>query len=125
MTNKNTLLGKSDGLTKGIRPRQGGRRKSYPYTFEETIVRLSPMISDTVSAIEKLPETACTAGMALVALTLHPEFLAKSCYPASLPNDLGLRIVGSRAKEIVPEKRSRNRLPERVLTSELLAMGFA
>lgn len=123
MTDKNILLGKNELLTQDILPRPAGRRKSYPYTFEETIVRLSPMISDTVSAIEELPAKACAAGMGLVALTMHPEFLAQSYYPASVLNDLGLRVVGSRAKEIVPLKRSRNRVPERVPTTELLAMG--
>lgn len=123
MTDRNILLGKTEQLTKDIVPKQGRRPKSYPYTFEETIVRLSPMISDTISAIEKLPNKACAAGMGLVALTMNPEFLAKSYYPASLLKDLGLRTVGSRAKNIVPKKRSRNRLPERVLTTEFLAMG--
>lgn len=123
MTDKNILLGENEQLAKDILPRQGGRRKSYPYTFEETIGRLSPMISNTISAIEKLPTEACVADRGLVSLTMHPEFLAKSYYPASLMKNLGLRVVGSRAKEIIPKKRSRNRLPEEALTTELLAMG--
>ncbi|HQR89228.1 MAG TPA: S8 family peptidase, partial [Caulobacter sp.] len=55
-------------------------------------------------ALAALPSAALPAGEAVVGLTLHPSYLAKSYYPAHLLKDLQLRHMGSRAVHLRPEK---------------------
>ncbi len=124
MTDKNFLLGKGERLTEDIPPVPRGGPKRYPYTFNETRVRLSPMISETVKAVKKLPVKACAGGKGLITLTMNPEFLAKSFFPASLLNSLSLTTVGSRRKNIVPEKRTGKKSPEETVTTEFFMMGM-
>ena len=47
---------------------------------------------------------ACPEGDAVINMTLHPSYLAKSYYPSVLIHELGLRSVGSRAVHLIPEK---------------------
>ena len=59
--------------------------------------------------------------MALV--TLHPTYLAKSYYPAELLKTYGLETIGSRAREVSPEKWTRKEPPKSAVTSELFVAG--
>ena len=54
---------------------------------------------------------------------LHPEYYAKSYFPAGFLRSGDLRAVGSRARRVRPEKRSRGREPEEAVTTELLVAG--
>ena len=81
------------------------------------------MVRNIVRALDALPEAACPHDEAIGALTLNPEYIAKSYFPSDLLRAVGLRLVGSRGRRITPERRSRGREPQETLTTELLLRG--
>lgn len=123
MKKQNFLLGRGERLTKDVSVRGGGGPKQAPYSFVEAKDRLGPMLDSALYAIDKLPDDACPGDQAIIALTLNPEYIAKSYFPAALMLDVGVEVVGSRPKRVTPEKRSRSRTPEETLSTELFARG--
>lgn len=123
MAKTNFLLGKGERLTEDVVVRSGGGPKAQPYTFQEARTRLAPMLDRTVSQIRALPPEACPQGKAVAAVTLNPEFIAKSYYPAELFRQTGLTPVGSKPRRVKPAQRSKGRPPEEALTTELFVMG--
>jgi hypothetical protein len=120
---RNYLLGYGERLTAPVEISGGGGEKKPPYSFEEARARLVPMLQGAAAALDALPQKACPNGQAVASLTLHPEYYAKSHYPAGLLREAGLRTVGSKAKTIVPEQRSRGREPKQTVTTELFVAG--
>lgn len=123
MSKQNFLLGRGERLTDDIVIKGGGAPKEPPYTFDEARTRLSPMLSEASSHIDELPQAACPGDEAVIALTLNPEYIAKSYFPHELMRDVGIEVIGSRPKKTTPEKRSRDRAPEAAITTELFAKG--
>ncbi len=123
MTQQNFLLGKGERLTTDIVVKSGGGPKEEPYTIAEARDRLAPMVAGAAAAIDGLPGLACPKDEAVISLTLNPEYIAKSYYPENLLQNVGIEVVGSRPRLIVPEKRSRDRDPEAAFTTELFARG--
>lgn len=119
----NYLLGYGERLTEPVEVRTGGGPKHLPYTVAESKKRLGRMMSATVNAINDLPTAACPGDQAVAAVTLHPEYFAKSYFPTEILRSAGLRPVGSRAKRVTPEKKSRDRTPEEMVTTELFVAG--
>lgn len=119
----NYLLGYGERLTEPVEVRTGGGEKHTPYTFAESKKRLGRMMSLTVKTLKDIPAEACPDGQAVAAVTLHPEFFAKSYFPSEILRSAGLRPVGSRSKTVTPEKRSRGRSPEPMVTTELFVAG--
>lgn len=123
MSKQNFLLGKGERLTNDIVIKGGGAPKEAPYMFSEARSRLSPMVLEASTNIDELPQEACPLDEAVVSLTLNPEYIAKSYFPHELLRDVGLEVIGSRPKKVIPEKRSRDREPEEAITTELFARG--
>lgn len=123
MPQQNFLLGKGERLTSDIIVRSGGGPKQAPYSFSEARGRLAPMVEKTVAAIDQLPREACPDDQAIISLTLHPEYIAKSYYPLTLMHDVGISVVGSRPRRLIPNQRSRGRPAVEVPTTELFAKG--
>lgn len=123
MTKRNFLLGHGERLTEDVVVRGGGGSKEAPYTFAEAKARLTPMLERAVKDLELLPKDACPRDQAVLALTLNPEYIAKSHFPTELFREVGIEVVGSRPKRVKPEKRSRGRAPIESLTTELFAQG--
>lgn len=121
MKKKNYLLGRGERLTEDIVVKLGGGSKQHPYSFTEAKRRLSPMLAAAVSVVNELPADACPNNQAVISLSLNPEYLAKSYYPAELLQRVGLEVVGSRPKKITPEKRSRDREVVETITTQLFA----
>lgn len=80
--------------------------KQAAYTVPDAAARLAPRVAKTVRSINALPPEARPNGEATALVTLHPEFLAKTLFPATLFAGVGIRAVGSRARRITPEKWS-------------------
>jgi len=120
---KNYLLGYGERLTSPVDVGSGGGPKHPPYTPAEARDRVGPMLTRAASALESLPEKACPQGQAVVSITLHPEYYAKSYFPGALLRQAELRPVGSRSRTIKPKKRSRGRKPEETVTTELFVAG--
>lgn len=123
MPKKNFLLGRGERLTEDVTVRSGGGPKEAPYTFGEARKRLTPMLNDVVKYLDQLPDDACPRDQAVLTLTLNPEYIAKSYFPAELLREVGVEVVGSRPKKVKPEKRSRDREPNETVTTELFARG--
>ena len=123
MERRNFLLGKGERLTESIIVKRGGGLKEAPYTFEETRERLATMLSQTVSEVDKLPSVACPRDEAVISLTLHPEYIAKSYFPRKLLDEVGVRVVGSRPTKVTPKKFSHDRKLCESVTTELFARG--
>lgn len=123
MAKKNFLLGKGERLTEQVRVPSGPVNKIPPYTFSEAKMRLKPMLDGVVKGIESLPSNACPNDLAVATITLNPEYIAKTYYPADLLRAVGLHTVGSRARKIIPEKKSKNREPNETITTELFVIG--
>ena len=123
MTKRNFLLGKGERLVEDVVGIRGGAPKSHPYTFSEARARLTPMLGRLVRGIDQLPADACPDDRAVAAVTLNPEYIAKSYFPDKLLETVGLEPVGSRPRRVTPEKRSKGREPEEAITTELFVMG--
>ena len=123
MAKQNFLLGRGERLPEDVLLRRGGGLKEALYTFKEAQDRLAPMVVNAAREIDDLPAEACPENEAVISLTLNPEHLAKSYYPANLLREAGIRAIGSRSKRIKPEKRSRGKEPIETVTTELFAMG--
>lgn len=119
----NYLLGKGERLIKETVGSTGGGPKEAVYTFTEARARLRPMVGAVAQSVAALPAEACPGDEAVAALTLNPEYLAKSFFPTELLKAVGLTPVGSRPRRITPSKRSRNREPEEALTTQYFVMG--
>jgi hypothetical protein len=92
------LLGGGEKLSIEVpRSRRNPGEKAHPYTFAEAKRNLVRQWMSVATGLQNLPELACPGGQTVVAMTLHPSYLAKSYYPKELIQELGLRHLGSRA----------------------------
>lgn len=123
-TRRNYLLGYGERLNEPVTLSRNPSAKATPYTLEDALSRLSPMVSRALDQFAALPEDARPHGEVVAALTLHPEYLAKTYYPGQLLRSLDLRPVGSRARTVTPEKRSKERVPEPATTTEIFVAGL-
>ncbi len=105
MASPRYLIGQGEKLSEEIaRPPRGMGDKAHPYTFLEARKRLGPQWRSVGTSIRALPNLALPHGRAVLELTLHPSYLAKSYYPGNLIRELGLSHLGSRATHIVPKR---------------------
>jgi hypothetical protein len=123
MAKRNFLLGRGERLTTDVVIRSGGAEKIPPYSVGEAKTRLTPMIRAAVEALDAIPAAAAPGDKVVATLTLNPEYIAKSYFPAELLKTVGLEAVGSRPKLIKPHKKSRDREPEDAVTTQLFVSG--
>lgn len=119
----NFLLGHGERLTQQITRPGGGGPKADPYSLEESINALIPMVAAATEAFEGLPTMACPQDEAVGIITLHPTYVARSYFPDSLLNTLGLRSVGSRPKDITPRKWTKQKAPKSSKTVDIFVSG--
>jgi len=119
----NLLIGYGERLASDIAAPLGGAPKRHPYTFAEARQRLSPKVKDTAKVLDGLPDEVCPRDQSVALVTLHPTYLAKSYYPAELLKSYGLEAIGSRAREVSPEKWTKKKPPESAISSELYVAG--
>ena len=120
----NYLIGRGETLIQPIELASGGGEKAHPYTFEEALARLSPELEQVSASIDRLPVLACPNDQAVVSITLHPSYLAKSYHPTRLLSGLGLRQVGSRERRVMPSQWTQKKAPEQpMIAPELFVAG--
>lgn len=78
------------------------RRVPYPPGYARD--RLLRPLDEVLSSLADTPTAATVDGDAVVTLTLHPQYLAKTSYPGALLEAAGLRNLGSRRTVIEPER---------------------
>src|SRR5579872_1846180 len=109
MDKRNFLLGKGEDLTSPIVLPTGFGSKKHPYTFDEAQTRLKKMLHNVVASLDALPDIACPNDYAIATITLHPSYIAKSYFPAELLRAAGLETVGSRPRQVKPEKDTKKK----------------
>ncbi len=119
----NFLIGYGERLASDMAAPLGGAPKQHPYSFADAQKRLAPRVKTAVRELENLPREVCPKNHTVALVTLHPTYLAKSYYPAELLKAYGLETVGSRSREISPEKWTKKKPPSSALTSELFVAG--
>lgn len=123
MAKRNFLLGRGERLTSDVIVKTTPPDKEPAYTLAEAKARLKPMIKTAAEKFDSLPSGACPDDEVVGTITLNPEYIAKSYFPTDVLKSVGLESVGSRPRLVTPEKRSRNRVPEDALTTELYVKG--
>ncbi len=124
---KNYLLGYGERLTAAIEAPRRRPDKADAYTFAESKKRLAPRIGDVAAEMLELPAAACPHNESIAAVTIHPTYLAKSYFPRGLFDFIGVKAVGSRPRQIIPEKstkipsKQREQVP--LPTAEIFVMG--
>ena len=121
MARSNFLIGNGESLVTTITQNTGSGDKSHPYGFNERVETLTPTIQKVLSEVDHLPDAACPGDEAVVAVTLHPSYLARSYHPSGILRELGLRQVGSRENTVEP-MRSVRKTPI-TKTTELFIAG--
>lgn len=81
--------------------------KIFPYSISEAAARLTPRLERVVNGISHLPSTALPQNRAVLMLSVHHEFIAKTYFPKKLFGYFGMSPVGSRMRSIRPEKCSK------------------
>jgi hypothetical protein len=119
----NFLIGYGERLASDMAAPAGGAPKRHPYTFTEAQRRLAPKIREAAAELNSLPPGLCPNDQTVALVTLHPTYLAKSYYPEALLKTYGLETIGSRPREVSPEKWTRKKPPDSAVTSELFVAG--
>lgn len=119
----NFLIGYGERLASDMAAPASGGPKKHPYTFDQARRRLTPKITETIEAFDKLKPELCPNDQAVALVTLHPTYLAKSYYPGELLRTFGLETIGSRSREISPERWATQNPDESAISSELFVAG--
>lgn len=119
----NFIIGYGERLASDLAAPVAGGPKAHPYTFVEARRRLAPKVKAAVEQIEELPKEVCPKDETVALVTLHPTYLAKSYYPGELLKAYALETIGSRPREVSPDKWARKKPPESAVTSELFVAG--
>ena len=95
------ILYNGEVYSKPITKKPGFGDKSVPYTYEDAKENLLNDISSTKSMISKLSDSQRMPNEIILSVVVHPEFTAKSYYPASLFDNngtekFGIQEIGSR-----------------------------
>src|SRR6185312_6386871 len=120
---QNFLLGHGERLVTAIPAPTGGGGPSPPYTYEQALARLAPLVRTAVDEITDLPNDACPNDRAVGVVTMHPQRIAKSYFPERLFGDFGFEAVGSRPVTVQPKAWSRRGEPEPSPSTELFVAG--
>ncbi len=125
MAGPNLLIGNGQVLAGAVtRDVSGSSSSVYPYTIERARQRLGPGIAQIAEALELLPEGAKPRGEGTALVLVHPAYLAKTRMPSDVFHRAGLRTLGSRSAQVVPENDERERAPTgEQPTAELYVAG--
>lgn len=119
----NFLLGNGHRLTADIAIERPVVPGPPPYSFSESKARLGPQVSQLVTELAQLPNAACPDDYAVGLITIHPEYTAKSYFPATLLREARLESIGSRPARVQPSKWKKKKEPEEVHTTQLFVAG--
>lgn len=115
----NFLLGNGHRLTSPVQVGRMGDSREPPYSFGEARDRLANQFKSAAASFAELPPLACPDGYAVGVITLHPEYTAKSYFPANLLREARMEAIGSRPARVTPDKWKKKKAPEESPTTEL------
>ncbi|MEQ9908345.1 S8 family peptidase [Pectobacterium odoriferum] len=119
---KNVLIANGHELIGQLSWPKGGGPKWLPYTIEDARKSLLPDLENIIDIAKKPDIFTTPRGEITAKIILHPAFLAKSYFPASILRDAGLSIVGSRPEKVVP-RRTKNESNESQETAAIFVSG--
>ncbi|MFA6444239.1 MAG: S8 family peptidase [Sterolibacterium sp.] len=126
MAKNNLLLGNGQALVAPTDWPSGGRSKPDVYSLAETRAHLHPQLELFSQSAARIPPEAAPRGEVVGKVLVHPEYLAKSHFPAGVLRMANLRHVGSRSRTVQPRRRLRKRDEDSpMFTAELLVAGSA
>lgn len=125
MSKRNLMLGYGENLVSDLpSPTGHGGEKNHPYVdIDEVYARLCPEMNAAFDYVSNLDEMYCPDDNAVFRVALHPAYLAKSYFPGNLFARFGLRVIGSRFEELVPQKALKGREGISLKTMELYVAG--
>ncbi len=119
----NFLLGHGDRLTSRVNVPSGGGDKNPPYTFEGARKRLSTRLQGITASFDALPRDATPRDEVVAVMMMHPRYVSKTDFPQELLSSIGLRTVGSRNREISPDRWGIEKHPKSAIAEELFVAG--
>ena len=119
----NYLLGKAERLMKSIPHKGNTGPKWIPYGFAKGKTRVVDKLVAFVEELNKIPSEDCPRGEAVSAVTLHPSYLAKTYFPTALLAANGLRSIGSRQRQMIPDAPSPRAAGKKEIGLELFVAG--
>ena len=104
MTEKERFLfGRGEKLTDHIPYKGAFGVGDPPYTLQEQVERVEKMLEEVIKDIAEIPKDALADGKAVAALTLHPQYVARSGFPDNLLAEYSFRLIGSKPQKIKPK----------------------
>lgn len=119
----NFLLGNGERLTQTVRVPSGGGDKNPPYPFPRAKKRIAEKLQDARTRLDAVPPEACPGGEVVAVVTMHPRYISKSDFPEQLLRSVGMRAIGSRSAEIVPEEWGVKKHRESAVTQQIFVAG--
>lgn len=124
MAKNNLLLGNGQALVGPTAWPLPVGKKAEVYSIQEARAHLHPQLELFAQQAADVPPAAAARGEVVGKVLVHPEYLAKSHFPAGVLRSAGLRTLGTRSRMVQPRHRLRKRKPdEPMLTAELLVAG--
>lgn len=124
MAKNNLLLGNGQALVGPTAWPSIARPKANVYSIQDARAHLHPQLELFAQEAANVPPAALARGEVVGKVLVHPEYLAKSHFPAGVLRSAGLRTLGTRSRKVQPRRRLRKRKPDEVmLTAELLVAG--
>lgn len=120
---RNLLIGRGERLLQDGAWTSSGRTKPEPYNLEQQRSLFVPVLERLVGLARETDRSLTPRGEVAAKLTIHPQFLAKSYFPATLISASGLRLIGSRATDVTPRRMVRNSEPKEMPTATLIVAG--
>jgi hypothetical protein len=122
---RNLLIGQGERLFQdGVWPPPQGD-KPEPYTRAQQQSALLPALAGLAEAAQMRSKALAPRGEIAAKITIHPQFLAKSYFPTSLLQQTGLRLIGSRAKDVTPRRMVKGKPLKELPTAVLIVAGQA
>ncbi|MGP4957393.1 S8 family peptidase [Pseudomonas helleri] len=119
---RNVLIANGHELIGQLSWPKGGGKKWIPYTISDAREALHSQLLDVMQFAEETPPQFAPRGEVTAQVILHPAFLAKSYFPATVLRDSGLSIVGSRPVKVTP-RISRSGDEEELETASIFVSG--
>lgn len=124
MAKNNLLLGNGQSLVGPTDWPNPPNRKGDVYSLQQARDHLHPQLELFARSAARIAPEAAPRGQVVGKVLVHPEYLAKSFFPAGVLRAAGLAHIGTRSNSISPRHRLRKRDRDKpMFTAELLVAG--
>lgn len=104
---RNVLIANGHELIGQLSWPRGGGKKWCPYSISDAREALHSQLLAIADFANNTPKQFTPRGEVTAQVVLHPAFLAKTYFPATILRDSGLTILGSRPITITPRKTNK------------------